>query len=312
MKTSFNRAPACVQNSSLLISCVFTILCGFSPSAYAASKPLQIEERWSVPMLEVSGLAISGDRLFMISDDEHDLLSGALGRDAQGHFQTETMSRLQVGLKIPSWQQAQWEALAIDQGGGVFLLHESDNTIYQFTSAGKELTRFNLKTWEGRKNPDRGLEGMMLMRNSHFLIALETEPSALIEYGPEGDQPIGLSEDASNFLAPGEVFIPPSTQNLVPLAAWTSRQDLGACQISDLARAEDGGLLMLMKGCMRIKHVSSLNPSETTFVMDESWAIPSEIPHPEGLQALGTDEFMIAADIKSIDTNLFWLKNPTN
>lgn len=307
MKNKFNRLVSCVQNSKVFYACFFLNACGLAQVSAAASRGLEIADRWKVPMYEVSGLSLVDDTLFMISDREHDVLTASLPENERNPVRLGRTAHLGVTLSIPSSQQAQWEGVAVDRESGVFLLNESENKVYQFTTEGKKAKTFKLKGWVGRQNPDRGLEGIFLMRNSHILIALETEPAALIEYGPSGDEALGLSLAQNNYLGKDEAFVAPSADELVPLAAWTFNQE-GSCQLSDLAKAEDGGLLILMKGCMRIRHFSELNVASKTATPDQAWTLPSEIPHPEGLQAIGEQEFIVASDLKTVDTNLFWVR----
>lgn len=255
-------------------------------------------------MLEISGLAISDNQVYFASDREHDLLNIALDADNTRDVNLDNLSKVDLQLNIPSNQQAQWEAIAVSANEGVFLAKETGSEIFHYTQGGQLLKKYKLKTWEGRKNPDRGFEGIFLLNNGHFLIALEADPAALIEYGPAGDSPVGIEKNAQ---VKASEFNPPSTGELVPLHAWTIEKSLGGCEFSDLAEAPQGGLLILMKGCMKVAHISELKPSVQKFAVDNVYNIPGEVWHPEGLQVLPNGDFLIATDIKDVKTNLYRL-----
>lgn len=261
-------------------------------------------------MVEISGLSIAGDRLFAVSDRDHELLSLPL-EDAEAlTLNMDSSDRLDLASGLPAQEQAQWEAVSVNESSGVFALQESESKIFQFDADGRNLKSFQLGAWQGRNDESRGFEGLMLMRSGHFLVALETDTAALIEYGPKGESPIGLSPGNRALLASNETFNPPDATELVPLASWTLKEGAGSCKYSDLARADDGGILILMKGCMKVAQVTELSLSKDTFTVDRSWAIPSSIEHPEGLQALGDRGLLISSDIKTKTNNLYWLTFP--
>jgi uncharacterized protein YjiK len=213
-----------------------------------------------------------------------------------------------LAIDIPESEQAQWEAVNVNETAGIFGLKEVSNQIFHFDKDGQGLKTYDLAAWSGRKNPDRGFEGMLLMGSGHFLVALEADQAALIEYGPKGDSAIGLSAENKNVLAPDEQFEAPSSSQLVPLAAWTLA-NAGSCRFSDLARANDGSVLILGKTCMKVLRVAELKPSSSSFKLIEEWSIPAEIDHPEGIQMLSDSTFLISSDLQPIEKNLYLLSN---
>lgn len=276
----------------------------FTNTAPAEAKTLTIQSRYAAPMVEISGLSISENQVSLISDREHDLLQIPLAGETLRDLDMGAQAKVEIEMNIPTSQQAQWEAVAVSAREGVFLVKETGSEIYHFNSGGRLVKKYALKTWVGRKNPDRGFEGVFLMQNGHFLIALEADPSALIEYGPEGDEAVGIEKDA---LVKASDFQPPAADRLVPLASWTIEKSVGACEYSDLAEAPEGGLLILMKSCMKVARVAELKPSKSTFAVADIWNVPSEVFHPEGLQVLPNGDILIATDIKEKGTNIYRL-----
>jgi len=60
-----------------------------------------------------------------------------------------------------------------------------------------------------RREPNSRGEGLLLLRRGHVLIAKERDTACLIEFGPPGDRPIGVTADT--VLAPAETFQRPDT-----------------------------------------------------------------------------------------------------
>lgn len=305
MNSKFNSVNPCVKILSLAFSALLPML-GDLSEARAETKNLTVKSAWSMPMLEISGLSIAGDRLFSLSDREHDLLSIPLVRSDDDAVRTDDSSHKALSINIPDSEQAQWEAVNVNEQSGIFGLKEITNQIFHFDQEGRRLKTYDLANWSGRSNPDRGLEGMLLMRGGHFLVALEADQAALIEYGPQGDSPIGLSSTNKSILTPEDSFEAPSSTQLVPLAAWTLA-DAGSCRFSDLARGSDGSVLILGKTCMKVMAVKELKVGSVNFQVSEKWSIPAEVDHPEGLQVLGDKSFLISSDLQTVAKNLYLL-----
>src|SRR4029079_4251463 len=72
-----------------------------------------------------------------------------------------------------------------------------------------------------RRAPNSRGEGLLLLRRGHVLIAKERDTACLIEFGPPGDRPIGVTADT--VLAPAAPVQTPETTQCaaVPLAVWS-------------------------------------------------------------------------------------------
>ncbi len=278
--------------------------CVNSGAAYSAETNLVISERLAAPMVELSALASDQGQLLFASDREHDLLKVSAEESGVSQSSLNLPQRVNLDLNLSSSEQAQWEALFSTPQDGLFLVKETGSEIYHFAANGQKLQTYTLASWSGRQNPKRGFEGILPLRRGHVLIALEAEPPALIEYGPEGDTVVGFTKGDTKL---SEAFVAPSTTQLVPLAAWTIKSSLGDCEYSDLAEDPKGGFYILMKGCMKLVKVEQLKPENSTFKAAEVHSIPSEIYHPEGLNVREDGDFWIGIDIKEKGTNLYRL-----
>ena len=98
-----------------------------------------------------------------------------------------------------------------------------------------------------RHAPNSRGEGILLLRRGHVLVAKERDAPCLIEFGPPGDRPIGVTPDT--ILTPDEPFQPPDDANadLVPLLVWPLGEPTAAMlpTINDLALGPDGRVYAL-------------------------------------------------------------------
>jgi len=304
----------------------------------AGTLDLTIAERWSAPIREVSALALKDDVLYLASDDAQDLLKIPKSPGASYGLDVATSTGLSLSAsgKKKLSRKSQWEALTFDPNGSLFALKETKNEIYQFSARGEGKRVYSLAVWDGRKKKDKGFEGLLLLKNGHMLLA-QTKPGALVEYGPKGDSPLGLrplffpndkeSENGSGSgrekekvktiekekeklkgseNQPFDEARAAASSELVPLQAWLL-EDPAGCQPSDLALDVDGSLLILLKDCFHILRIKTLNLAKKSFVADDSYRIPEEIEHAEGLVAIGSHGFLVAVDQKDTKNNLFRL-----
>ncbi len=275
----------------------------------AESPNVTISQRWSAPLPELSGMAIYNSYLYLASDHDQDLLRIALDTKVSPRLDLATASRLRMTAPPDGNlnRKSQWEALAFDRVGTLFALKESTNQIFQFDAEGKGQRVFDLAKWEGRKSKVKGYEGLVLLKKSHIVVAL-TKPSVLIEYGPKGESVLGFRPET--VLADNEAFKSPVLSGLVPLASWEMNEAHG-CQPSDLAVDSDGSLLALLKDCSSIIRLRSLDSAKKVITVAETYHLPAEIDHAEGLASLGTQGFLVAVDQKGNTNNVFWLKFKT-
>lgn len=268
---------------------------------------LEIKKTWSIPLREISALSLFDQSLYLASDNVRDFLRIPFEGDDFKNIDESKGKPLNLkapkGMKLS--KKSQWEGLAIDKAGGIFAVKESKDQIFQFTNEGLLTRVYQLQYFDGRKNSKKGYEGLLLMKNSHFLIAL-TAPPTLIEYGPKGDKPLGVNHET--LLLKDSAFTPPSSSSdeLYPLASWTLDSPSG-CETSDLSLSSLGSVLVLLKDCYHIVRTPNLDPSKKSFTPEQIWNYPSAIVHAEGLLEKN-DSFLIGVDQILESKNLFWLE----
>jgi hypothetical protein len=201
---------------------------------------------------------------------------------------------------------------------------------YGIGDADYNVARIRIKAlaaaWKARPN-SRG-EGMILMKKGHVLVLKEKQPSLLIEFGPEGDAPMGYG--AETFLREGEAFAglrtdgeepvhradqPAATaqRRLVALKVWAFSERLGklAKDASELMLGPDGRVYMLsQESSVLIRLEKTLKPDEDKVGTDHDtyWNLPDGMDKAEGLVIDDQMHPWIGVDIKQTGKpNLFQL-----
>lgn len=285
--------------------------------------PFSVEQRFEVPMKEISGGAIlrgsDGQRVSLISDRKAEVLQLDL---KDGHSETVEFKDLMVERfslcrsedfdeckKLIKKLVSNWEALKSDASGRLFLLQEHTQSVLALSPDARSIERvlhFNF----GEAFPDmigRGSkkfqtnslgEGLVLLKKGHILVAKEQYPVALVEFGPEGDEPLGLHPDT--VLAPDESFQLPAAEDLhselKPLASWILSGH-SKCDVSDLELDPKGSLVVLSQTCSGVAVIDRLDPREKAVVLSYL-KLPDEIVNPETLIIAG-ERWLVASDIPS-------------
>ena len=159
-----------------------------------------------------------------------------------------------------------------------------------------------------RREPNSRGEGLLLLQRGHVLIAKERDAPCLIEFGPPGDRPIGVTADT--VLAPDEPFQRPDATEteLVPLAVWPLSAATATTlpTINDLALGPDGRVYALSAHAQVIARMEQrLTPGERAGAT-AVWQIGDEIPggrdaRPEGLTFLPSGRPVVGIDTNSPD-----------
>lgn len=284
------------------------------PKTEMKVSPLEIHADWSLPWEEISGIKLHKEEVLVASDSALDLgrYPWKLSEDGvnridvvAGGKRTLVLAGVNDGKKkkkkAKKQKKSQWEAVTVDKGGKIFLLRETKDDIAVYSTSGEAKGRLKLGEFSGRTHKEKGYEGILLLRNGHVLVAL-TKPSMLVEFGPKGAKPLGLSSKSlleGDFEVSGELA-------LEPLSSWKLGNESG-CEFSDLA-VRGSLAYALLKDCNRIIQLPELEASMDSVQAVQSWSLPSSISHPEGLEALGDEGFLVASDVRAIEKNLFWLR----
>ena len=346
---------AVVRRLPVLATCIyiFTMLGlgnAFSAAADAAGNPkraLTVTQQYNVPITEVSGLAIvrsskkesketdeDSVNLYAVGDKTHEVARFRFNGMADVIIDVHDAAPV---IGKDKKDASEWEAIAADGKDTICMLNEPRSEI-SCLDLGLQQDRgsFSLDTssisdldsaWKARSN-SRG-EGMILMQKGHVLILKEKEPPMLVEFGPEGEAPMGYGPSA--FLQAGEAFagfqpVNPdkadqpnrpgrraSPQRLVALKTWKFSARLSdlAKDASEITLGPDGRVYLLsQEGSALIRLEKTLKPDENKVGVDHGayWNLPAGLEKAEGLVIDNHMQPWIGVDIKQTHKpNLFRL-----
>jgi uncharacterized protein YjiK len=208
---------------------------------------------------------------------------------------------------------SQWEGVATDSKGRFFILEESPGAVYVIDSARKHLTQTITLDYKQEGLRAGGFEenslgeGIALLQKGHILILKEKSPAMLIEFGPEGDDPIGVSPET--LIAKREAFqlSDGETIKYKPLKWWrfTDKSKSFMQDLSELAVGPEGVLYALSDESNRLARLESRLPvKEDKVNIKEYWDLPKAMEHPEALTFVGGAP-VIGVDTKDGKENLF-------
>jgi len=271
-----------------------------------------VENSASLGLNEVSGLGVrtvSGKPQYLaIGDSSTTLLTFNIGSDGK-----PTSIKRNDLKSIFGAGESQWEAVAGDSSGKVFLENESQGTVSILDADLKLKHVITLtlpddsplkRSWDRDEN-SRG-EGMLLLSNGHILIAKEKGPSAIIEFAPKGQDAKGYapgqqlkgafkvpSGDASEFIAVKSWELKSSAINLIG-------------DISDLTVDADGTIIVLSDQSRAIARIEKeLSLDEDKIDVKQMWDLPKEVDKPEGIQLVDGKPF-VACDLRKNDDISFF------
>jgi hypothetical protein len=282
---------------------------------------LTVQNSWSVALEEASALchratgAGAGDLLAV--DDER--CAVARSPAATGGLSGGVVADL-TGL-VPGGVPASgsnFEGVAADDRGRVFVLQESDDRILVFDPAMEALEGTITLTvaadepgfgsqWHADDNA-RG-EGLLLLGDGHVLVGKQKKPVRLIEFGPAGDAPSGFVPGAA--LAPGAAFpIAAGDAELRVLASWPLANGTPLESINDLAVDEHGRLFVVSSKSRAVARLETdLEPTggDARFTV---WPLPAELfetddDKAEGLTFVPGLGWLVALDLGRLAPNLF-------
>lgn len=266
-----------------------------------------VTESSSLPIAEVSGLgrrmrpagSAAGGELLAVGDASATLVTFDLDRRGRptGVVEHDLSSVVGAGVR-------QWEGVAGDGEGRVFLLSETARSI---VVVDRELAHVvHTMTFRGIANP----EGLLLLANGHVLVAEEKEPAGVVELAP-GSQP---AAGYSAALALGDrAFTLPrgSTSELSIVKRWTwkDRDAASLGDVSELAVDGEGRLVLLGDQKRQVVRVErDLSPSEDRLDVKAVLRLGDDVDKPEGLLFAGGYLLVASDEPRATKPSLFTVR----
>lgn len=287
---------------------------------------LEIARSAAIPLGEVSGLGVrtrGGAREYLAVGDREAAL---VTFDVSDGGKVRGVARHDLSPLFPRGAP-QWEAVAGDGAGRVFVLAEAAGTLSVLSP---DLSRVEhtitlvvgapgdapelvdlARAWETDEN-SRG-EGVVLLDNGHVLVAKEKSPAAIVELAPPGEAAAGyrpgmaVGADRAFPLPRGE------RSELVAVHRWLLDREGEAIaeDVSELAVDAEGRLLALTdQGRALLRLEKDFAPRSQRVDVKAAYRLPRRIEKPEGLVVAG-EHVVVASDVsRAGDESLFTLTPP--
>jgi hypothetical protein len=272
------------------------------------SKPpkLDVLEVADVPLREVSGLAVRGSELLAVGDRDPVVFIAPLQP-----WPLDWQAIDLAGLDLPDGG-TQFEAIQPTSEHTVLVLQEQPARVLHIDLSGPALIGTLLldvpdghrlrEAWLGDRS-SRG-ESLVLADRGHLLVVKEKDPSAILEFGPVGDDPVGWRRG-------GPTAAPTAGDAaLTMLATWWLSDDLAEWlpDISDATVGPDGRLYVLSdQGSAIARLPDSLDPQGGEVDAAAIWRIAGNPDNAEGLVILADGTVLVGLDTKSPRRNLLRL-----
>ena len=257
-----------------------------------ATTRLEVMATTRMPVPELSGLGrqgVSGQEGYLAVGDRTSALV-TFEVDAEG-----APANVRVHDLSPLFGDgpSQWEAVAGDGAGAVFVLAEASDTIHVLSPALDRVDhRIHLtvpddhplsRSWQADPN-SRG-EGLVLLSNGHVLVVKEKNPVALVEFAPIGD----AAEGYEGRLAIGDRTFPISAEldvSMVAVKHWTLKtsDEDRVTDVSEITVDGEGRLLLLSDQARAAFSLErGLRVDEDRLDIKAALHLPPVIDKPEGL-----------------------------
>lgn len=272
----------------------------------AKAPKLEVRDTADVPLREVSGLAVHAGQLLAVGDHDPVVFSAALdawplrwhGTDLAG------LDLPEGGTQFEAVQSAGPDSVLVLQEQPARLLHLDLGTPALLATVLLEVPDGHRlrEAWLGDRS-SRG-ESLVLTDRGHVLVVKEKDPTAILEFGPAGDEPVGWRRG-------GQVTPPePRDGTWVVLATWWPADDLGKHlpDVSDATVGPDGRLYLLSDQGSAIAQLPDvLDPGGGEVGAVAVWRIAGAPENAEGLVILTDGTPVVALDTKSAKRNLLRL-----
>lgn len=219
---------------------------------------------------------------------------------------------------------SEWESIATDGSGRVFVLRESTATVFVFSPGLRKLQHTIQLDLEASgdvharhllDDPNAGPEGILLLKAGHLLVVKQRDPIVFIEFARTSERPNGLSGDS--YLPSAESFAVSDGRRTTvrAVASWRLDSDTEAVveSANDLAVDDRGRLHAISSKSRCIFELAAADPGDATISIDFAWTLPEELRaegdgKAEGLTFDDQGRPLVALDVKDKAMNGFLLE----
>lgn len=274
----------------------------------AKTPKLAVRDTADVPLRELSGLALHGGNLLAVGDRDPSVFTAPLD-SWPPRWRGIDLS----DLKLPDGG-TQFEALVATGDHTVLILQEQPAYVLNIDIVAPALLgTLRLDLPEGHRLRDAWLgdrssrgESLVLAERGHLLVIKEKDPSAILEFGPPTDDPVGWRRGTPG-VAPA-----PGDRAMTVLATWQLGKRLSK-ELPDISEATvgpDGCLYLLSdQGSAIARLPDHLDPAGGTVEAEAIWRIDGSPKNPEGLVILEDGTPLIGLDTRSPKRNLLRLES---
>lgn len=282
--------------------------------------PLSILEEHTLPVAEVSGMAWRTDpktkrrELIVVSDRESKLYVVDWAKRKSG------LKIREFPLAEPGWKSeaSEWESVFCDESGRVFVVREYPPEILVIAPDLKSIEgSISLRMPQGHELAEKwgneensNAEGLLPLRNGHFLVVKEKDPLRLLEFAPAGASAEGYRSDLS--IEHSGIFpLPEKSKSFVPAFTWRFSEEMETLfeDSSGINLGPDGELYLLGDQKNLIASLGKkLKTKKDRVKLARLYSLPSRLKQAEGMVIDDEGRPIIATDRKKTNqANLFLL-----
>lgn len=257
-------------------------------------------------------------QLLAVGDADWHVAPIALGPGGGTPGPVKKVAKAIAARGLPTRGSSQFEGIATDGGGRVFVLQEGAARVLVLAADMKTLEHaielhvpLDLpdlgRAWDDKPNA-RG-EGLLLLGDGHILVAKQHTPVRLIEFGPAGDAPLGYAPGTA--LAPDEDFTVRGDHGSVleVLTSWSLAPAANVKSVNDLAVDAAGRLHFVSSssrciGRLDADLIPGADEIATTVLPLPDALFTRKADNAEGLAFVDTLGWLVAFDLQRYDRNL--------
>ncbi len=275
-------------------------------------------DSWNLSLREVSGLGMRRNphsglpEVLGVSDEDVRIAVARVNKD--GRLAVSEPQEVEGVDRhwAPTDQGSEWEGVAGDVSGRIFILREEGSELLVIT-ADFVLDRRLQLTHSWLDDTKYGLESLLLLCEGHFLCVKQRKPVTFIEFGPVGQSPIGVTPN-SVLSTEDEFVLPPKcVDNLAAIATWEMDEDSPLESVNDIAVDGDRTMLAISSKSRCIGRLGrGLRPGHNHAKVTQHWKLPKKLfqtndAKAEGLLADPRLDYLVAVDSHNNTPNLFRL-----